>query len=243
MRRFTLVIILVFTLTSILSAQTDRKEIRSGNRAYRDGDIARAEIDYRRALAADSGSVFARYNLGNALHKRDNSEEAGKILGPVLDSIADIGTRSAAFHNLGNYALDGKKYKEAIDYYKDALRLNPGDYETKSNLAYAQKMLENEESGGGGGNQDQDQQDQDQNQDQQNQDQDQNQDQQNQDQNQDQNQQNQGQNDQNQPPPSITPQDAQQMLQAIQNKENETQEKVQREKAKLLQSKQREKNW
>jgi len=219
-------------VTATLFAQVDRKEVRSGNRAYKDGDVERAEIDYRRALTEDSTSVFARYNLGNALYKRQNPEEAEKIVKPIVDSLYDTNIKSATFHNLGNYALDGKKYKEAIEYYKDALRLNPDDYETKSNLAYAQKMLKNEDGGGDGGDQNQDKDDQDENQDKNDQNQDQNQN--NQEQNQDQN---------NQPPPTITPQDAQQMLQAIQNKENETQEKVNREKAKLLQSKQKEKYW
>jgi Tfp pilus assembly protein PilF len=233
MRRFVISIILTFSFASTLLAQSDKKEVRLGNRAFQEGDMARAEIDYRRALTEDSTSVFARYNLGNVLYKRQSSEEAEKIVRPVLDSLDNGDIKSAAFHNLGNYALDGKKYKEAIDYYKDALRLNPGDYETKSNLAYAQKMLKNEE-GGGGGDQNQDKDDQnkdkeDQSQDKKDQDQKQN--------NQDQNQ------EQNQPPPKITPQDAQQMLQAIQNKENETQEKVSKEKANALQSRQREKNW
>ena len=240
MRRFAILIILSFTVATTLFAQVDRKEVRSGNRAYKEGDMERAEIDYRRALAEDSTSVFARYNLGNALYKRQNSEEAGKIVKPIIDSLYNTNLKSATFHNLGNYALDGKKYREAIEYYKDALRLNPGDYQTKSNLAYAQKMLKDEEGGGGGDqnqDQDKDQDKNDQNQDKNDQNQDKN------DQNQDQGQNNQDQNNQNQPPPAITPQDAQQMLQAIQNKENETQEKVNREKAKLLQSKQREKNW
>ena len=228
MKRFALVIIFVFAMAGALLAQTDRKGVRSGNRAYESGNIEQAEIDYRRALAADSSSVFARYNLGNVLHKRKNSEEAEKLVKPAIDSIDNTDIKSATFHNLGNYALDGKKYKEAIDYYKDALRLNPGDYETKSNLAYAQKMLKDEENDGGGGGQD--------NKEKENEDQ-------NQDQNQDQNKQDPKQDEQNQPPPKITPQDAQQMLQAIQDKENETQEKVNKEKAKLLKSKQREKNW
>ena len=229
MKRFALVTIFVFAMAGALFAQTDRKGVRSGNRAYEGGNLEQAEVDYRRALAADSSSIFARYNLGNVLHKRKNSEEAEKLVKPAVDSIDDTGVKSATFHNLGNYALDGKKYKEAIDYYKDALRLNPGDYETKSNLAYAQKMLKDEENDGGGGqdNKDQEKENKDQNQ----------------DQNQDQNKQDQKRDEQNPPPPQITPQDAQQMLQAMQDKENETQEKVNKEKAKLLKSKQREKNW
>jgi len=232
MRRFTILIILSFSFTCTLLAQADKKEVRLGNRAFKEGNMAQAEIDYRRALAEDSTSVFARYNLGNVLYKRQSSEEAGKIVQPALDSLDNVDIKSAAFHNLGNYALDEKKYKEAIDFYKDALRLNPGDYETKSNLAYAQKMLKNED-GGGGGDQNQDKNDQDKDKD------DQSQDKKDQDQQQNNNQD----QNQNQPPPKITPQDAQQMLQAIQNKENETQEKVNKEKANALQSRQREKNW
>ena len=107
--------------------------------------------------------------------------------------------------------------------------------ETKSNLAYAQKMLQNEQDK----NQNKDQ-DKDQNKDQ---DKDQNKDD-NKDQNQDQNKEQNNDQKQNQnQPPKITPQAAQQMLQAIQNKENETQDKVKKEKAKLYERQQREKNW
>ena len=178
----------------------------------------------------------------------------------------DVAKVIRAFHNAGNAKLKQRSWQEAIDDYKNALRRNPGDMETKANLAYAQKMLENEQQNGGGGGNDQNQ-NQDQNQDQNNdQNQDQNQDQNNQDQNNDQNQDNQDQNDQNQDQnqnnqndqdqdqqqnqdqqqgqqPKITPQSAQQMLQAIQAQEKDTQDKVKKEKAARLKSKQKEKNW
>ena len=241
MRKIVLLVLLIFSLFGKGLAQVDKREVRAGNRAYLSGDIEQAELDYRRALTENPFSVNARYNLGNALYKRGNGEEADKTVKPLADSLANSPIGPALFHNLGNYALDQKKYSEAIEHYKNSLRLFPDDYQTKSNLAYAQKMLENQEDeqqGGEGDNQDQNE-DQDQNDNQ-----DQNQDDQSQDnQNQDQNQDNQTQEQDNQPQPKITPQDAQQMLQAIQNKENETQEKVSQEKAKLLESRQKEKNW
>ena len=164
------------------------------------------------------------------------------------------------YHNLGNSFLAQKRYQEAVDAYKNALRRNPGDNETRENYIYAKKKLED------GQNQDQQQQ-QDQNQQNQDQQNQQNQqDQQNNDQNQDQNkdqnqnndqqqdqkdnkndqnkdQQNNDQQQQNGNPPKISPQAAEQMLQAMQEKENQTQEKVKEEKAKALKSKQKEKNW
>ena len=128
-----------------------------------------------------------------------------------------------------------------MDAFRQALLLDPADLDAKENYIYAKKMLENQQNGGGGGGNNNQDQDQDQNQ----QNQDQNQDQQNQDnnQNQDQNQdQNQGQGGQDQQP-QISPQQAQQMLRAIQAKEKETQDKVNKEKAALLKSRQKEKNW
>lgn len=223
-------LIMLFTFAAVtLAAQPERGEIRSGNRAYSKGNLERAEIDYRRALEQNPGSVHAIYNLGNVLHKRGNSAEAEKLVTAIKDSLPDAGVAPKVFHNLGNYALDQKKYSEAVEYYKSSLRLNPDDDETRSNLAYAQKMLKNEQDK------------QQQNQDNKDNKDDQNKDQQNQD-NKDQNQ-DQDKKDQQQPPPSITPQAAQQMLQAIQNKERETQEKVNKEKAKVLQGRQKEKNW
>jgi tetratricopeptide (TPR) repeat protein len=226
-------LILLFTFTAVtLAAQPEKGEIRSGNRAYSKGNLERAEIDYRRALEQNPGSVHAIYNLGNVLYKRQNAAEAEKLVSVWKDSLASDFLAPKVFHNLGNYTLDQKKYSEAVEYYKSSLRLNPDDDETRSNLAYAQKMLKNEQD-----KQDKDKKDNKDNKD--NKDDKQNQD----NKDPDQDNKDQDKKDQPQPPPSITPQAAQQMLQAIQNKEKETQEKVNKEKAKVLQGKQKEKNW
>jgi len=227
-----IVLIMLFTFVfSVCSAQKERGEVRSGNKAYEKGDIERAELEYRRALEQSPESVFARYNLGNALYKRGNAQEAEKVVAPLKDSMVIDGAKSKVFHNLGNYSLDQKKYSEAIEHYKSSLRDNPNDMETKANLAYAQKMLKDEQDKDK--NKDQNKDNKDKKEDPKDDKQDPNKDKQ------DPNKE----NEQNQPPPKITPQAAQQMLQAIQNKEKETQEKVDKEKAKVMQSRQKEKNW
>lgn len=226
---------LVFMFCAVVAAaQPEREEVRSGNRAFSKGDIDKAELEYRRALENNPTSVFGRYNLGNALHKKGNSQEAQKVVSDLVDSLDNLSFGSKVFHNLGNYALDQKKYSEAVEFYKNSLRANPSDLETKSNLAYAQAMLKNEQN-----KDNQDNKDNKENQE--NQEKKDNQDNQEKKDNQD-NKDNQEKKE-NQPPPKITPQTAQQMLQAIQNKEKETQEKVKKEKAKVLKSKQKEKNW
>ena len=234
MRRYVLGLALLLCVLP-LGAQTDRREVRRGNREFRKGAFREAEIDYRKALVKDSLSLAGEYNLASTLYREQDYENAGKALETIRD-IAPATEHAADYHyNAGDVALAKKDYAAAVDAFKASLLLNPGDLDAKENYIYAKKMLENQQNGGGGGS-DNNQDQQDQNQDQQNQNQDQ--DQRNQDQNQDQ-------QDRQQPQqqPNISPQQAQQMLRAIQAREKETQDKVNREKAAALQSRQKEKNW
>ena len=222
------VLILMLASPVMLQAQSDRSEVRAGNREFKKGEFREA------------------YNLGNALYKTESYSEAELYLKGLGDSLKSVSASKASdcFHNSGNLALKQKKYQEAVDAYKESLRLEPDNFETKSNLAYAQKMLKEQQQ-----QQQQQQQNQQDNQNQQdqNQQQNQNQDQQDnrdqdnqQDQNRNQDQQD-NQNQQNQP--QITPQAAQQMLQAIEDKEKQTQDKVKKVKAQQQKSKEKEKNW
>ena len=239
------VLILMLASPVMLQAQSDRSEVRAGNREFKKGEFREAELDYKRALEEDSTSVTAKYNLGNALYKTESYSEAELYLKGLGDSLKSVSASKASdcFHNSGNLALKQKKYQEAVDAYKESLRLEPDNFETKSNLAYAQKMLKEQQQQ----QHQQQQQQQQQNQQDQNQQQNQNQDQQDnrdqdnqQDQNRNQDQQD-NQNQQNQP--QITPQAAQQMLQAIEDKEKQTQDKVKKVKAQQQKSKEKEKNW
>ena len=235
------VLILMLASPVMLQAQSDRSEVRAGNREFKKGEFREAELDYKRALVEDSTSITAKYNLGNALYRTESYSEAELYLKGLGDSLKSVSPSRASdcFHNSGNLALKQKKYQEAVDAYKESLRLEPDNFETKSNLAYAQKMLKEQQQQQQQQNQNQ-QQDQ---KDQQDQDQNKDQDQQNQDNQQDQNQDQQNQQQQQQDQPQITPQAAQQMLQAIEDKEKQTQDKVKKVKAQQQKSKEKEKNW
>ena len=158
--------------------------------------------------------------------KLTTAEEAVKDVAPGSGYAADY------YYNLGDVALQKKDYAAAVEAFKQALLRNPGDLDAKENYIYAKKKLQDQQQDGGGQD-NQDNQDQDQNQDQ---NQDQQQQQQDQDQNQDQQQQQQPREQ------KISPQQAQQMLNAIQAKEKETQDKVNKEKAQANPNK-KEKNW
>lgn len=234
----TIILLLLPLLPS--SAQDDRRDVRRGNRQFRKENYRAAEIDYRKAVLKDSTSLKAQYNLASALYREQDYDSAAK----ALETVGEAGEGSSDYHfNAGDIALARQDYQAAVEYFRQSLLLNPSDLDAKENYTYAKKMLENRQNQGSG-QQNQNQQDQQDQQNQQDQ-QDQQQNQQNQDQ-QDQNQ-DQRQDDrdgQSQDAPSeISRQQASQMLRAIQAKEDETQEKVKREKARLLESSQKEKNW
>lgn len=240
------VVSLVLTASLDADAQMDKSDVRKGNRDFRKENYREAEIDYRKALIKDSMSVAANYNLANTLYKEGDAEQASKTLERIKDAVSATDSAADYYFNLGDVAIARQDWQGAVDAFKESLLLRPGDLEAKENYIYARMKL-------------QDQQDQQNQQNQQNQDQ---QDQQNQDQQDDKDQDNKDQQDQNndqdrnedqnkdqeQKPqqgeqPKITPQAAQQMLQAIQAKEKETQDKVNRQKAEALKSRQKDKNW
>lgn len=253
-RNIVAVMTMLCALSLTVSAQVDRHDVRAGNRKFRKGDWKSADISYRKALVKDSTSVPANFNLANTLYRTENYDEAAKTMEKIKDSAPSSANAADYFYNVGDIAIAKKDWQGAVTAFKESLLRNPGDLEAKENYIYAKKMLENQQNGGGGNGQDN--QDNQQNKNDQNGQGDQNQDQ-NKDKNQDQNQ-----NDQNNQPQQnnqnnqnnqsgqqdgqqmkISPQQAQQMLRAIQAKEKETQDKVNKEKAEALKSRQKEKNW
>ena len=250
-RIFYILIFLSAVSVADLSAQIDRREVRKGNREFKKENYKEADIEYRKALVKDSLSMAANYNLAGNLFRQEDLEQASKVLDRIKEVAPESAYAADYYYNAGDVAIGMKNWQAAVDALKQSLLRNPGDLEAKENYIYAKKMLENQQQQQQ--NQNNDQQNQDQNQDQQNQNQNQDQNQDNQDQNQDQQDQNKDQDQQDQDQnqnqqqqgqqPKITPQAAQQMLQAIQAKEKETQDKVNKEKAKALNSRQKEKNW
>ena len=239
-KRLILATVLLSIACIAASAQPDKSAVRQGNRRFRKGDYPAAGLGYRKGLVADSTSFAANYNLANTLYRENDFDEAGKYMEKISGTAPSSPKAADYYFNVGDIALKKQDYKGAVEAFMRSLLINPDDLDAKENYIYARKMLENQQNnGGGGGGQDQNQDQNDQDQNNQNQDQnkdsqDQNQNQ-NQDQNQDQNRDGEGQ--------GISSQQAQQMLQAIQAKEAATQDKVNKEKAAALKSRQKDKNW
>lgn len=223
-----LTMVLLCCTTVVFGQKSERDYMRSGNKLYNDSLFVKAEVDYRKALELNPKSTDAMYNLGNALLMQNKAKEAMEQFDAVTRIEKDKGKLARAYHNMGVILQSSKQYPQCIEAYKQSLRNNPHDDETRYNLALAQKMLK-----------DQQQQNQDK---QQEQKQDQKQDDQK-DQNKDQNedQKKQPQQNQQQNKNEMSKENAEQLLNAVMQDEKNVQDKV--KKQIQVSGKKLEKDW
>ena len=140
-------ILIALTLGSFFSviAQSERKMTRNGNTSYETGNFIDAEINYKKALDKNSNLLEAQFNLGDALVKQERFDEALNAFEKVSVSTEDQNLKANALHNKGNVLLSQQDLEGAIESYKDALRINPKDLETRYNYAYVKKLLDEQQ--------------------------------------------------------------------------------------------------
>lgn len=143
-----------------------KKYMRQAEEAMAGNNPAAAEAFYRKAIAQDPSNAEARYNLGNLYYDYELLAQAVDRHTQSAEVTEKKPLKHDAFHNRGNSFMKAKRYKEAVEAYKNSLRNNPNDEETRYNYALAKKLLEDEMKGGGENDKNQQEQ-QDQNQDQQ----------------------------------------------------------------------------
>jgi tetratricopeptide (TPR) repeat protein len=239
LRKIFLPIFLCVGLASTAQTMTEKDYIRSGNRHYADSLFEKAEVDYRKALELNPSSTIALYNLGNALMGQiaQNPSKGGEALSQYTTAAkfeTDKTRLAQIYHNIGVLMYAAQKYGESVAAYKESLRNNPTDHETRYNLAKAMHMNKQQQQDQQQQDEQQDQQQQDQQQQEQQQQQQQNQQQQQQEQQnqeqQDQQQQNQDQQQQEaqQNDEQISKENAEQILNALMQDEKELQEKQQK---------------
>lgn len=193
--------------------------------------FAEAEAEFRSALQLKPSSFEAAYNLGTALFRQEKYDEALQQLQATTPFANDDKQRLASlFHNLGNSYLFGQNIDQSIEAYKQALRHNPLDDETRYNLIAAMKLKDEQEE------QEEEQQDQQEQEQQEQQEQEQEQEQQEQEQEQQDQQQQQQQESE-----GISRENAERLLQALEEDEKELLEKMNQNREK--QPVRIEKNW
>lgn len=224
MKKFLVLSILV--IQALLSfAQTDRQHIRYGNRWFKQDNYVKAEAEYRKAVDKNPSNPQALYNLGCALlmQKKDSAaiqqfENAGKLE-------TDPKRKAMAYHNIGWICQSLKMYGEAVEAYKESLRNNPSDDETRYNLALCKRQQKKDK---------QDKQQQQKKQQQQNKNEDKNQ--QKKEQNKNKEQQQQKQQD------KMSKENAEQMLNAAMQQEQQTQQRI-KDAMRQTKSRKLQKNW
>ena len=231
---YILSLLLVASAVQVFAQQkTDRDYLRSGNKLYNDSLFIKAEVDYRKALEINPKSTDAMFNLANALLMQQKAKEAMEQYESVSKIEKDKDKLAQIYHNMGVILQSSKQLPQCIEAYKESLRNNPKDNETRYNLALAQKQLKDQQQNQQ--NQDQQQQQQEQKEDKQ----EQNKDQQEQEQKDQQQQQNQQQQQQNKN--EMSKENAQQLLNAVMQDEKNVQDKV--KKQLQIQGKKLEKDW
>ena len=221
----------------------EKNLVRDGNDLYKQNKFVDAEVKYKKAIKNNPNYEIANFNLGNTIYEQNRFKEATPHYDIVTKTSKDKQTKAEAFHNLGNVSMKQKQYAQAVEAYKNSLRQNSKDEETRYNLALAKKLLEQEKQQNKD-DKNKDKKDKDKK-DQQNKDQnkekdknDQNQDQKDQEQKNDKKQEN-----KQQPKPNqLSKQQMEQLLEAMNKEENKTQKKVNARKEKGRKVKQ-EKDW
>jgi len=260
MKKNSIIIVFLCFTTLIFSQQKApkelereaRKDIREGNKLYNQLKFEDAEVAYKKAIANNPKYPKASYNLGNTMYQQNRFKEAVSQYEFVEKIVEGKPSKAETYHNMGNSFMKEKQYDKAVEAYKNSMRNNSKDDETRYNLALAQELLKNQ--------QDKDnKEDKKDNKDDKNKDQkdkkegdDEKKDDKNEDKDKGKDKEdpksdekkNEDKNKENQPPRQnqLSPEQMKQLLDAMNNEENKTQQKLNAQKAKGKKIKQ-EKDW
>ncbi len=130
---------------SLGSLRASKNLTWEGNKDLAENNFVEAEVDYRKAIAKSDKNPIAPFNLGNAYYNKETYGEAFGRFKQAGEMALDKTDKHKAFHNMGNVFMKRKEYEKAIEAYKQALRNDPKDEETRYNLALAKEMLKKEQ--------------------------------------------------------------------------------------------------
>lgn len=227
-------IILFFAALQLanVAAQKDlRMHMRRGDKLYADSAYDKAQTEYLKALEKDTENSQTLYNLGNTLLYQEKANDAMAQYQLAEKTETDKQKLAQIHHNMGVICQASKQYAQAVELYKQSLRENPTDHETRYNLALAMKLLKEQQQ--------EQQQDQQQNQQEQQEQEQQEQQQNNQKQNQEQQEQQPEQQQENED--EISKENAEQLLESAMQDEKDVQEKV--KKMMQVRGKKLDKDW
>lgn len=135
----------LIALPKISQGQSDHKLLKRGNKEYQNKQYQNAEANFLKSLEKNPQNQRAAYNLGNALYRQGRFDEAANIFEGLANSSTNEPLKAQAFHNLGNSQLQKEDFQGSVKSYKEALKINPEDEDTRYNLAYALKKIQQQQ--------------------------------------------------------------------------------------------------
>lgn len=129
----------------VVFSQSDRQHIRNGNKAYRNNTFSKAETEYRKSIAKNGDNAIAQYNLGCAMMQQGNDSVAIAQFEKAAKMEKNSHNRAMAYHNMGYVLQKRQNYSDAIKAYQNALRNNPDDADSRYNLVMCQKLLKKQQ--------------------------------------------------------------------------------------------------
>lgn len=229
-------ILWIISLTALpLFGQSFRSLNNDGVDQFQEKKYTDAEINFRKGIEKSPDKYKGHFNLGDNYYKQGKYDEAIKSYKNAFGKASDNEERASALHNIGNSLLKKGEFEESINSYKNSLKLNPKDKDTKYNLSYALNMLKNQQNKDKNKNKndkqkDQDKKDKNDNKQDQNKDKQDQKNQQNKD-DQKKNDQKQQQDQQKQPEPKVKKEEAERILEALKNNEQDLQKKLRKKVA------------
>ena len=136
-----IITLLLILISFVVKAQEKDKFLPQGNEKFKEKNYVDAEANYRISQAKFKKKAIASYNLGTSIYKQNQPGEAKFQFEKAIKDAKTKPEKHQAFHNLGNSLMKEKEYSGAVEAYKNALRNNSEDEETRYNYALAKKML------------------------------------------------------------------------------------------------------
>ncbi len=137
--------LLGFSQEKDIALQESNNLVYEGNELISENEFVSAEMEYRKAISKKPSNAVASYDLGNAYYENERFEEALLRHTEAVDFAETKEQKHRAWHNIGNTLMKGEKCQEAVEAYKNALRNNPSDDETRYNFGLAKECAKKQQ--------------------------------------------------------------------------------------------------
>ena len=145
LKHITVCICLFMAFSNSIGQTKEKLDLNRGIDAYNNGDYGTAQDKFEKAYETNNQYNGALYNAANSAYRKGDFEKATEYYEQYAGTLENKKDKAKAYHNLGNVFLKQEKLKESIDAYKNALRNNPNDEDTRYNLSYALSKLKQQQ--------------------------------------------------------------------------------------------------